>query len=252
MYGQGSFYTTQNKSGGAPFPAGAANNGLSVDTVTGKIVLGTSAAGPGLSDLLNHRFIELNGFSVNFFDVTKQTTIFGSGFGTHVFTLSNLDGQVLAINGHNISTGTNAIQYMAMFNNAASGISLISTGTNYVGAFPGNAAILYNNRFGSPTQDMFFLSDPGGNFFFAPNGITVADSRVSMFVSGNSRFGDSGADNGATLQTSGTFNTGDPGFATGAGNWQFGNLVVAGAVLDATQYIEVAIAGTIYKLALIV
>lgn len=40
---------------GAPFAAGAANNGLSVDPITGKIVLGDD--GTGLADLLSNRII---------------------------------------------------------------------------------------------------------------------------------------------------------------------------------------------------
>lgn len=48
--------------GGAPFPAGTANNGLSVDAVTGKIVLGDNTGGV-LSTLLSDREIPMAGFS---------------------------------------------------------------------------------------------------------------------------------------------------------------------------------------------
>lgn len=60
--GQGSI-SLQNKQtpSGAPFPAGSANNGLSVDAVTGKIVLGNDLGG-NLADLISNREIDQAGF----------------------------------------------------------------------------------------------------------------------------------------------------------------------------------------------
>jgi len=55
------------KQAGPPFVAGSANNGLSVDGTTGKIVFGNDAGG-NLADLLSDRFIDLKGFSANFID----------------------------------------------------------------------------------------------------------------------------------------------------------------------------------------
>jgi hypothetical protein len=54
-----------------PFPAGAANNGLSVDPVTGLIVLGNNTGG-ALATLLSNRDIPLNGKVLNFTGLAVQ------------------------------------------------------------------------------------------------------------------------------------------------------------------------------------
>lgn len=51
---------------GAPFAAGSADNGLSIDPVTGKIVLGNDV-GSTLAQLLSDREIPLNGFDLTIF-----------------------------------------------------------------------------------------------------------------------------------------------------------------------------------------
>lgn len=55
--------------GGPPFPATAADNGLSVDAGTGRIVLGNDTGG-NAAQLLNNREIILNGFSLKMPDGT--------------------------------------------------------------------------------------------------------------------------------------------------------------------------------------
>lgn len=62
-FGQSAFGVTQNRIAGAPFPANSADNGLSVDGISGRIVLGNDelgAAGPAV--LLSNREIEMAGF----------------------------------------------------------------------------------------------------------------------------------------------------------------------------------------------
>lgn len=83
MLGQSSINTYQKRrQAGAPFAAGSANNGLSVDTVTGKIVLGNDTAG-NLATLLSNRDIPLNGFLISLVDVPNSNLIqFG---GTAIF-----------------------------------------------------------------------------------------------------------------------------------------------------------------------
>lgn len=56
--------TNQKRDNGAPFPAGAANNGLSVDPISGKIVLGNNA-GAVTAALLSNREIPINGFYID-------------------------------------------------------------------------------------------------------------------------------------------------------------------------------------------
>jgi len=61
-----SLQTSQKREqSGPPFAAGSANNGLSVDAVTGKIVLGNDATGiTGLAALLNDREIDMGAFAI--------------------------------------------------------------------------------------------------------------------------------------------------------------------------------------------
>jgi hypothetical protein len=64
-YGQGSLSFSPRSIPGAapvpPFPLNSADNGLSVDAITGRIVLGNDVGG-GLADLLSDREIEMAGF----------------------------------------------------------------------------------------------------------------------------------------------------------------------------------------------
>jgi len=61
---------------GAPFVAGSADNGLSIDTVTGRVVLGNDSLGvAGLAQLLSNREIFTNGFSITLVDGNIVLTI---------------------------------------------------------------------------------------------------------------------------------------------------------------------------------
>lgn len=64
-FGQGSLsFSPKQAAGGSvvpPFPINSADNGLSVDAITGRIVLGNNVGG-GLADLLSDREIEMAGF----------------------------------------------------------------------------------------------------------------------------------------------------------------------------------------------
>lgn len=63
-------------SSGPPFPLNSAENGLSVDTITRRIVLGGSAGSP--ATLLDNREIDLNGFSINLLDAAVGNTLLNS------------------------------------------------------------------------------------------------------------------------------------------------------------------------------
>lgn len=68
MFGQSAFNVTNNYPPAPvvpPFPAGAADNGLSVDPVTGRIVLG-NGIGSNLADLLSNREITMQDFLLQF------------------------------------------------------------------------------------------------------------------------------------------------------------------------------------------
>lgn len=72
-----SLITSQKREpNGAPFPATAANNGLSVDGVSGKIVFGNSfVGGPGPAQLLNLREIDTNGNEIQLRDYSVSPDV---------------------------------------------------------------------------------------------------------------------------------------------------------------------------------
>lgn len=60
---------------GAPFPAGSADNGVSVDTVTGRIVLGDDGNAPNPGQLLSNRYISAMGFLIEIFGAVGAVDI---------------------------------------------------------------------------------------------------------------------------------------------------------------------------------
>ncbi len=84
MQGLSNFNTTNNSpySAGPPFPALAADNGLSVDPVTGRIVLGEDGfSGANLATLQNSREIPLNGNNIYLTDVAPSFLMQLNSFG---------------------------------------------------------------------------------------------------------------------------------------------------------------------------
>lgn len=70
-------FISRSVSGGPPFPGTSADNGLSVDTLTGRIVLGNDT-GFNFAQLLSNREIPFNGFSLLYSDIAADLT-FASG-----------------------------------------------------------------------------------------------------------------------------------------------------------------------------
>lgn len=86
MYSLGSFATTANAPFGAPFPSDAADNGLSVDLVSGRIVLGNDVGQPGNpAQLLSPREIELNSNFLQLVDTLNGIFLQLSFLGYSVF-----------------------------------------------------------------------------------------------------------------------------------------------------------------------
>lgn len=83
-YGAGAIYTTKNNPSGAPFVAGSAENGVSVDPVTGKIVLGNDV-GSLLAQLLSDREITMNDFLIRLLNASE-------GLGSLVLSSGNITG----------------------------------------------------------------------------------------------------------------------------------------------------------------
>ncbi len=73
-FGQGNIgFVTKSIPAGPPFPATSADNGLSVDPITGRIVLGNDAGIGDLSaQLLSDREIEMNSLTIFFVDAANS------------------------------------------------------------------------------------------------------------------------------------------------------------------------------------
>lgn len=133
MYGQGSFFTTQNAppaaAPGPPFPLNSADNGLSVDTITGRIVLGDdSPSGPGDPGIfLSNRSLNLGGFNLDVSDnsnpfltidpanglvtLADSTGVYGGGALT--FDYTNKAAVLRADNGNAMALTLDAINLQA-------------------------------------------------------------------------------------------------------------------------------------------
>lgn len=241
---QGSMSLGHKSSPGAPFPANAAENGLSVDPVTGRIVLGNDVGGI-TAILLNNRVIPMGGFDFSFtngvgrkFEINN--TADAISFGDPDFTTTgynatlNMAGQLFTVGGagQNLLLDNTLFTYqigdIGNFNNGNN--FLISDSTDEIQAFSNNGTVMDLDSL----NRMFQIGAIGwGN-----NTVVSADD----------------ANNLITLAATQGIRTSDPGFLTGRAPWAFGDIVVAASVLDATQYLEVWVNGTVpgfYKLALI-
>lgn len=126
--GQGSpgIITNQKREvvAGPPFAAGAANNGLSVDPVSGKIVWGENAiGGGGVAALLSNRVISFGNFNMAFKSDGGQTTtqflkgkllIFGNFGATGTAILMELQDGAVGRNETQVNTANAAIQRSAL------------------------------------------------------------------------------------------------------------------------------------------
>lgn len=117
MIGLGHTNVNQKKRQGAPFPANAANNGLSVDPVSGKIVLGNDLTfSAGIAQLLSSREIFVNNFGVF---LTGQV----AGDTYSFFTSAGQFGMIGAVK-------TNGAQFTVDSTNAILVLSATEVGSN--------------------------------------------------------------------------------------------------------------------------
>lgn len=79
MYGIEGFAVTANAPYGAPFPASAAENGCSVDPVSGAIVLGNDV-GSFLAQLLSIREIQMNNMAIDLVGSASKYSLGQQGF----------------------------------------------------------------------------------------------------------------------------------------------------------------------------
>lgn len=215
--GSGSLgYQNAPQSPGAPFLAGSADNGNSVDVTTGKIVLGEDlGSGSALATLLSNREIPMDQFIVQFTKAFFQLIIGATSDGGGGFTVATdqaSEGTPLGIEFNDLAVMSD---YGKVFQNAINPGSAQTFGT---------ALTQYNSI--------------NGNFF------GVLARRNSVFV------GPVGAvmpvASGAVLEIAGDLSTDDPG--SGSGLWKLGKFVAGAVALDNANYVEVEIDGVVRKL----
>lgn len=221
--------------GGAPFPAGSAANGLSVDPVTGQIVLGNDV-GDFSGILTSNRDIYMDSFVIDFRTAALDSILLLNS-GTGEVQL----GDIVA-NGYGFSaTPAAGLARMYVANNAVIDASMASTrlGTQALGqteielnqgftSFSGAANVGlyldYNNS-------NYYLGDAFGQ---VNNTKVVVDDSTQVI----------------TLDALNGIVTAPP--PNGAQPWKLGSVIAGAAVLDAANYVEVDINGTPVKLAIIV
>lgn len=189
---------------GSPFPPGSADNGLSVDPITGNIVLGNDV-GDNLATLLSTREIPMAGFDI---ELTKAigNISFSGGINNGGITDVTTNNFYAAFTGFNRSAGNNALAYSGVYNDLQNAILLISTGSGYnqgAGSYDPNAMMLYADSLNSPFADLYVAGD--ANTHFLLGGLNSSFIVASMFrASGNMRIANDATDSfSARLQVRG-------------------------------------------------
>lgn len=211
-YGQGAILPqTLPKPGGAPFPAGSANNGLSVDPGTGKIVLGNDVGG-ALAALLSNREIPMSGHKINFISNGGETMGIDSSNGVFpvMYNILNRNIQATGYFSRNLNNGVAAGIFDSVFNDIGTNVTYgcMSSLYNQPGSYaPDSPFIQANNT--AVTASLSFLSQ--GGFFWAPFGNNnVTQSAMRMFTTGNLKIDAIGTnpfvDSGERLQVTGNAN----------------------------------------------
>ncbi len=178
---------------GPPFDPTSADNGLSVDAITGRIVFGNDT-GDSLATLLSNREIPMDGFSVEFTKAIGSISLSG-GNNDGGITDVTTNNFYAAFTGLNRSTGAAALAYSGVYNDQNNAILLISTGTGYVSggtSYEPNALMLYGDSNGSPVADMYIAGD--ANMRFLTQGLNRSFEKMTLFASGNFRLAGDGID----------------------------------------------------------
>lgn len=159
--------TNQKKEqSGAPFAAGSADNGLSVDTTTGRIVLGNDVADPlAPAQLLSNREIAtsdaagLNLFSLSFNDLFNAITTALNGGSVVIADTAGISQAVISVNpggitGALMDVQTNTIKWKVQTNTVDATITSASSNivvmrfqqVNPFGVhFSANSGVAYNS-----------------------------------------------------------------------------------------------------------
>jgi hypothetical protein len=205
-----------------------ANNGLSVDSVTGNAVLGNDQGDLAMpAQLLSTREIVTNGSAIRLVDSLPA------------FTRTEINDQRV-----NIEEQAN-LGFVDM--HVAGGTSQI----NAQSSTPGGDSVL-----GLDNLTTSVLLQTNGVRPFAQLMNPTEAYRLELVLGVLRMLSASGTGNGLSLDSvandvasTGTLSSANPG--AGAGKWKLGTVVVAASALDATQYLEIEVNGVVRKVALI-
>jgi len=226
-YGQGNIIFNINPTPipGPPFSLNSADNGLSVDPITKRIVLGNDTGGSA-AGLLSSREIPTNGFPIFFLDAVSTAQIQSGLIGV-------LD---TATNNNNISIAAdNTMASLSIQTDLGTGstpptIQLAQIGgTSYSIDSSGNSFRVRG------TSNLLRLDT--ANNLYELGDIDAVGNNTILQVDDTNNIIIAKATNG--------IRTNDPG--SGTGDILMGSMVVGVVVLDATQYWEVKVNGVIKK-----
>lgn len=232
MIGLASFGVSQKKDPvpqpGPPFASNSANNGLSVDAVTGKIVLGNDVGDPASpAALLSPREI-VDGGGAN--PVTFQDAVAAAVqnilSSIAITMLDVATGSFIDLR----NTGGGGMRALLTTNGGIAIIAAVDTlgaqaGCNVGGGTPVVFCTNALQSFGmTPTLNVLNLKSAGG----AGNGIEIDPVANDM-------------------KSTGTLSSDAPS-ANGAGKWKLGKFVAGAVAPDAANYVEVLVDGVIRKL----
>jgi hypothetical protein len=210
-FGQGSLSRNNRVQSGAPFAQNSAYNGVSVDAVNGRVVLGDG--GSGLADLVDNRIIGLQGKSIVFVQSPgMEFYISGDWAGAPGLTLES---------DINANPNVPAILLIDKVDPQQGGIISHEVADGYV--------------------QLGYTTSVGTGM------IAVKVSRGRVVIGGLG--GPLPANTGALLQVTGPISTDDPG--NGAGVWSLGKEISAPVAFDNTRYVEVMIDGNPVRLAVV-
>lgn len=247
--GLGNINVNQHKipagSPGPPFDPTSADQGITIDPVTGKIVLGNDTGGL-LGQFTVDRFIEQNGHSLFFKDTASGTQV---SIQTSFF-------QILNTNTNNESGGTEAALYI--LDGATNAITQIGSHavdltTENIPGSPGQinfntqgvvGGVAISNNFGEVddrylTASINSVQDPteqgwtlmkSGRILIGPMNPVPVDNNISQ------------------LQVLGSIITDDGGLNSPASNFRIGSVRAVPNVPDANNVLEVEIDGVIVNI----
>lgn len=263
--GQGNVIVNQRKEPvpppGPPFVINSADNGLSVDPVSGRIVLGQNVGAVGNpAQLLSAREIPMAGFDFVMTDPAYLIPVVFISPANHFFFIGNALGSSLTIDDTN--------KRVLMGNGAGAGnathvitddtLQTITAQSNsFRHLFIDQPTGLYSfgdiDAVGNGMQIIiadflptFFINSGGNNFF----NIDVSNQQFNLDTTTGVLLQGDGATGLLNFVAPNGITTSNPG--TGSGAWRLGQVKVAASVFDATRFVEINIGGAVVKLAVVV